>query len=63
MEDVITYLRKKQSKEGAWKFQRTYDECSKHDTFPVVVPLEARGEASKWVTLRALVVLKRYGAQ
>jgi hypothetical protein len=60
MEDAITYLRKKQSKAGTWKLQRTYNERSKHDTFPVVVPLEERGAPSKWVTLHALIVLKRW---
>jgi len=60
MEDSITYLQKKQAKDGTWKLQRTYNERSKHDTFPVVVPLEARGAPSKWVTLRALTVLKRW---
>jgi hypothetical protein len=60
MEDAIAYLRKKQSKEGTWKLQRTYNERSVHDTFPVVVPLEERGAPSKWVTLRALTVLKRW---
>lgn len=39
---------------------RTYNERSKHDTFPVVVPTGVRGERSKWVTLRALIVLKRW---
>jgi hypothetical protein len=60
MEDAIAYLRKKQSKQGTWKLQRTYNERSKHDTFPVVVPLEERGAPSKWVTLRALITLKRW---
>ena len=59
MEDSIVYLQKKQAKDGTWKLQRTYNERSKHDTFPVVVPLEERGVPSKWVTLRALTVLKR----
>jgi hypothetical protein len=58
MEDAIAYLRRKQSKQGAWKLQRIYNERSKHDTFPVVVPLDERGAPSKWVTLRALIVLK-----
>jgi hypothetical protein len=63
-EDAIAYLRKKQAKDGTWKLQRTYNERSKHDTFPVVVPLGTRGEPSKWITLRALTVLKRwYSAQ
>ena len=60
MEDAIAYLHRKQAKDGAWKLQRTYNERSKHDTFPVVVPLEERGAPSKWVTLRALIVLKRW---
>ena len=60
MEDAIAYLRNKQAKDGTWKLQRTYNERSKHDTFPVVVPLEERGAPSKWVTLRALTVLKRW---
>ncbi len=59
MDDSITYLQKKQGKDGTWKLQRTYNERSKHDTFPVVVPLETRGDPSKWVTLRALTVLKK----
>lgn len=58
MEDSITYLLKKQAMDGTWKLQRTYNERSKHDTFPVVVPLEKRGAPSQWVTLRALTVLK-----
>jgi hypothetical protein len=60
MEDAIAYLRKKQSKDGTWKLQRAYNERSKHDTFPVVIPLDTRGAPSKWVTLRALIVLKRW---
>lgn len=58
MEDSITYLLKKQAKDGTWKLQRTYNERSKHDTFPVVVPLETRLAPSQWVTLRALMILK-----
>jgi hypothetical protein len=60
MEDAIAYLRKKQARDGTWKLQRTYNERSKHDTFPVVIPLGTRGAPSKWVTLRALIVLKRW---
>jgi hypothetical protein len=64
MEDAIAYLHRKQRKDGTWKLQRTYNERSKHDIFPVVVPLDKRGAPSKWVTLRALIALKRwYSAQ
>jgi hypothetical protein len=62
MEDAIAYLRKKQAKNGRWKLQRTYNERSKHDTFPVAVPVGTRGAPSKWVTLRALIVLKRWSS-
>jgi len=62
MGDAIAYLQRKRRKDGTWKLQRTYNERSKHDTFPVVVPLEPRGGPSKWVTLRALTVLKRWCA-
>lgn len=49
---------------GLQWLQRTYNERSKHDTFPVVYQPEERGAPSKWVTLRALTVLKRwYSAQ
>ena len=45
-------------------WHQRYNERSKHDTFPVVIPLDERGARSKWVTLRALLVLKRwYSAQ
>ena len=60
MEDAIAYLQRKQAKDGTWKLQRTYNERSKHDTFPAVVPLGDRGTPNKWVTLRALIVLKRW---
>jgi hypothetical protein len=60
MEDAVAYLVRKQRKDGTWKLQRTYNERSKRDTFPVVVSLDARGEPSKWVTLRSLIVLKRW---
>jgi hypothetical protein len=60
VEDAIAYLHRKQAKDGTWKLQRTYNERTKHDTFDIVVPLEKRGAPSKWVTLRALIVLKRW---
>jgi hypothetical protein len=60
MTDAITYLQKKRAKDGRWKLQRTYNERSKHDMFRTVVPLEPRSAPSKWVTLRALIALKRW---
>jgi hypothetical protein len=47
-----------QHPEGYWGTGE--DHFSKHDTFPVVIPLSTRGAPSKWITLRALIVLKRW---
>ena len=60
MEASVAYLQKKRARDGTWKLQRTYNERSKHDIFDVIVPLEERLAPSKWVTLRALTVLKRW---
>jgi hypothetical protein len=53
MEEAIGYLLKKQCKDGTWRMQR--DENHK-----MVVPIEGKGSPSRWITLRALTVLKRY---
>jgi len=60
MENAIAYLQKKQAKDGTWKLQRTYNERSKHDAFPVATSLGTRGAPDKWITLRALIALKRW---
>ncbi len=41
--------------EGRWKLQQTFN-----DRF--VVPIEAKGEPSRWVRLRALEVLQAWSA-
>lgn len=53
MQEAVDYLVRKQNREGRWKLQKVPDK-------PVSVELEARGEPSKWITLRALTVLKRF---
>lgn len=60
MEDALASLLKKQDKNGRWKMQRLYNERSKNDLFPVATQLEERGQPSRWVTLRALTVIKRF---
>jgi hypothetical protein len=63
MQDAITYLLKKQDRHGRWKMQRLYNERSKQDLFPIVVTIEERMKPSKWITLKALTVIKRFYGQ
>jgi hypothetical protein len=60
MQAAIQYLQKKQADTGAWTLQRLYNERRPNDLFPVVVSIEERGQPSKWITLRALIALKRW---
>ncbi len=53
MQEAVAYLAKKQNKQGQWKLQKTFN-----DKMPI--PIEEKGQPSKWVTLRAITVLKRY---
>jgi hypothetical protein len=59
MDGALAYLRRKQQKDGTWKLQRPYNERSGKRMAPTVVDLGARGEANKWVTLKALTALKK----
>jgi hypothetical protein len=43
----------KQSKDGRWKLQRTFN-----DRMPVQI--EEKGRPSKWITVRALMALKGF---
>jgi hypothetical protein len=63
MHDAMTYLLNKQDRDGRWKMQRLYNERSKHDVFPAVVTIEERMKPSKWITLKALTVIKRFYEQ
>jgi len=53
MQEAVDYLVRKQSKEGKWKLQKIPRK-------PVPVEIEVRKQPSKWITLRALTVLKRF---
>ena len=58
MQDAIDCLARKQDKLGRWKQQHTYPRTRASGYMPI--PIDAKGQPSKWVTLRALIALKRY---
>jgi len=53
MQEAVDYLVSKQNREGKWKLQKTPNK-------PMPIEIEAKGQPSKWITLRALTVLKRF---
>lgn len=53
MQDAVDILISKQDKEGRWILERTFNGRFQ-------VSIERKGKASKWITLNALKVLKRY---
>lgn len=54
MEQAINLVISKQDHEGKWKMENTYNNDR------LLVPMGKKGESSKWITLRAMRVLKRY---
>ncbi len=52
MDEAMTLLKSKQSSEGHWKLENTYNG-------KFIVDIEEKGEPSKWITLKALYVLNR----
>jgi hypothetical protein len=52
--EALDLVAAKASAQGRWKLEQTFN-----DRF--VVPIETKGEASRWVTLRALEVLRAAG--
>jgi hypothetical protein len=55
MEEAVSLVRSKQDQTGRWLTENTYNNDR------LLVPIEQAGQPSKWLTLRALRVLKRYG--
>ena len=53
MQDAVNILISKQDEQGRWKLENTFNGRFQVD-------IERKGEPSKWVTLNALKVLKRY---
>lgn len=56
MDEAIDMVIAKQDDMGRWKTEHTAN------TDRLLIPLEQKGEQSKWITLRAISVLKRYHA-
>jgi hypothetical protein len=54
MQEAVETLVRKQNKLGQWKLQKVPDRMP--------IPLEKKGEPSKWITLRALTVLKHWSS-
>ncbi len=55
MEDAIGVVLAKQDNTGRWKTENTYNSDR------LLIPFGQLNEQSKWITLRAMRVLKRYG--
>lgn len=55
MDEAVTLIESKRQSDGRWLLDRAYDEVLAVSTGEVV------GEASRWITLRALRVLRWYG--
>lgn len=56
MDEAIGIIIAKQDDMGRWKTENT------SNTDRLLIPLEQKGEQSKWITFRAIRVLKRYNA-
>lgn len=53
MEEAVDFLITKQDDIGRWKMENTYNDR-------LLIPIEQKNAQSKWITLRAMRVLKRY---
>jgi len=53
--DALEILRSKQMQNGTWKMENTFNG-------KMLVDVEKKGQPSKWITLKALQVLKEYGS-
>ncbi len=56
MHDALNIVLSKQNDRGRWNMENTAN------TDRLLIPMEQKGEQSKWITLRAIRVLKRYHA-
>ena len=57
MDESINVIRAKQDDMGRWIAENTYNSDR------LLIPIEQQGEKSKWLTLRAMRVLKRYTSE
>lgn len=56
MDDAVGLVISKQDGQGRWRLENTANSDR------LLIPIEQKGEQSKWLTLRAMRMLKRYGA-
>lgn len=56
LEDAIKLVASKRTKEGKWKMQNSYND-------KMLFPIEEKGKPSKWLTLKALKILRFYGRE
>ncbi|OPY93229.1 MAG: hypothetical protein A4E73_00329 [Syntrophaceae bacterium PtaU1.Bin231] len=54
MDEAVKLVVSKQDDEGRWKVENTYNSDR------LLIPFEPKGAQSKWITLRAMRVLKKY---
>ncbi|HPW00267.1 MAG TPA: nitrogen fixation protein NifH, partial [Oscillospiraceae bacterium] len=54
MEEAVSLVTAKQDDMGRWRAENTYNSDR------LLLPIGRKGEQSKWITLRAMRVLKRY---
>ncbi len=54
MDEALNIVIAKQDEMGRWKVENTYN------SERLLIPIGQKGEQSKWLTLRAMRVLKRY---
>ncbi|MDY0209341.1 MAG: nitrogen fixation protein NifH, partial [Bacilli bacterium] len=54
MDDTINIVISKQNNLGRWKAENTYNNDR------LLIPINEKNEDSKWITLRAMRILKRY---
>lgn len=60
MQEANDCLAKKQTKSGLWKQQHEFPHNKRKPRLSPI-PITPKGQPDKWVTLKALTVLKRYG--
>lgn len=54
MDEAVRLVLEKQDDTGRWRIENTYSSDR------LLIPMGQKGEPSKWITLRAMRVLKRY---
>ncbi len=56
LQDAVDILKMKRLENGNWKLENTFNGKT-------LIPIEKKGEPSKWITLRSMIALKEYGIE